>query len=66
MRTDLVALPKELECFSDFLEDIVSIKEADEYLRTVQKVLDGSHEEFEIQLNATTVYIKRDIKARIR
>ncbi|MED4526063.1 tRNA-Val4 [Bacillus velezensis] len=50
----------ELEYFSDFIEDIVSVEEADEYLNIVQKVLDGSSEEYEIQLNTTIAFFKKD------
>ncbi|MCI4169188.1 hypothetical protein [Bacillus spizizenii] len=45
----IIVLPTELEYFSDFIEDIVSVEEADEYLNIVQEVLDGSSEEYEIQ-----------------
>ncbi|WP_420913145.1 tRNA-Val4 [Bacillus siamensis] len=55
-----VVLPAELEYFSDFIEDIVSVAEADEYLKMIQDVLDGSSEEYEIQLNTTIAYIKED------
>ncbi|ATY27835.1 MULTISPECIES: hypothetical protein [Bacillus] len=55
-----VILPAELEYFSDFIEDIVSVDEADEYLKLIQDVLDGSSEEYEIQLNTTVAYIKED------
>ncbi|QMT22124.1 tRNA-Val4 [Bacillus velezensis] len=44
-----VILPAELEYFSDFIEDIVSVDEADEYLKLIQDVLDGS-----------SAYIKED------
>ncbi|MCY7964937.1 tRNA-Val4 [Bacillus inaquosorum] len=57
-----VVLPTELEYFSDFIEDIVSVDEADEYLKIIQEVLDGSSsEEYEIQLNTTIAYIKKDL-----
>lgn len=49
-----------LEYFSDFIEDIVSVSEANEYLKLIQKVLDGSIEEYEILLNTTIAYIKED------
>ncbi|OBA09100.1 tRNA-Val4 [Bacillus subtilis] len=55
-----VVLPIELEYFSDFIEDIVSVDEADEYLKIIQEVLDGSSEEYEIQLNTTIAYIKKE------
>ncbi|MCY8973051.1 tRNA-Val4 [Bacillus atrophaeus] len=55
-----VILPTELEYFSDFIEDIVSLDEADEYLNIIQEVLDGSSEEYEIQLNTSIAYIKKD------
>ncbi|MCY7765704.1 tRNA-Val4 [Bacillus subtilis] len=57
-----IVLPTELEYFSDFIEDIVSVDEADEYLKIIQEVLDGSSsEEYEIQLNTTIAYIKKDL-----
>lgn len=49
-----------LEYFSDFIEDIVSVSETNEYLKLIQKVLGGSIEEYEIQLNTTIAYIKED------
>ncbi|MCY9073462.1 tRNA-Val4 [Bacillus inaquosorum] len=55
-----IVLPTELEYFSDFIENIVSVEEADEYLNIVQEVLDGSSQEYEIQLNTTIAYIKKD------
>ncbi|QUF64498.1 tRNA-Val4 [Bacillus atrophaeus] len=55
-----VILPTELEYFSDFIEDIVSLDEADEYLKIIQEVLDGSSKVYEIQLNTTIAYIKKD------
>ncbi|MCY8103441.1 tRNA-Val4 [Bacillus mojavensis] len=55
-----VVLPTELEYFSDFIEDIVTVDEADEYLKIIQEVLDSSSEEYEIQLNTTIAYIKKD------
>lgn len=54
-----IVLPTELEYFSDFIENIVSVEEAHEYLNIVQEVLDGSSEEYEIQLNTTIAYIKK-------
>lgn len=56
-----IILPNKIEYFSDFLEDIVTISEADEYLSAVKNVLDGMIDEFEIELNSTIVYIKRDV-----
>lgn len=50
-----------LEYFSDFIEDIVSVSETNEYLKLIQKVLGGSIEEYEIQLNTTIAYIKEKI-----
>nr|WP_326195139.1 tRNA-Val4 [Bacillus mojavensis] len=55
-----VVLPTELEYFSDFIEDIVSVDEADEYLKFIQEVLYSSSEEYEIQLNTSIAYIKKD------
>lgn len=55
-----IVLPTELEYFSDFIEDIVSVNEADEYLKIIQEVLDGTSEGYEIQLNTTIAYIKKD------
>ncbi|KUP33861.1 tRNA-Val4 [Bacillus halotolerans] len=55
-----IVFPTELEYFSDYIEDIVSLDEADEYLKIIQEVLDGTSEEYEIQLNTTIAYIKKD------
>jgi hypothetical protein len=56
-----IKLPDEIELFSDFLEDITTEEEADEYIEYIEKVLNGSYDNFEIQLNATSAFIKKDM-----
>ncbi|MED4072614.1 tRNA-Val4 [Priestia endophytica] len=56
-----IKLSDEIELFSDFVKDITTEEEADEYLEYVEKVLDGSYDDLEIQLNATSVFIKKDV-----
>ncbi|MFO6495534.1 MULTISPECIES: hypothetical protein [Bacillus] len=56
-----ISLPKEINIFSDFLEDIPTPEEADEYLEDLENVLNGTYEDFEIQLNATSVFMKKDV-----
>ena len=41
-----------MKFFADFIEDIATVKELDEYIEDIEKVLNGSCEDFEIQLNA--------------
>ncbi|MBJ7961804.1 tRNA-Val4 [Bacillus cereus group sp. N28] len=55
-----IKLPDEVKFFTDFIEDIATVKELDEYIEDIEKVLNGSCEDFEIQLNATSVLIKKD------
>ncbi|MDQ0882390.1 tRNA-Val4 [Peribacillus sp. V2I11] len=56
-----IKLPGEIELFADFIEDIPTEEEADEYITIVENVINGLHEKFEIQLNATSVLIKKDV-----
>ncbi|QNF31101.1 tRNA-Val4 [Metabacillus elymi] len=55
-----IILPEEICLFSDFIEDITTETEAEEYIDDIENVLNGSYEDFEIQLNATSVLIKKD------
>ncbi|MDM5312620.1 tRNA-Val4 [Peribacillus frigoritolerans] len=56
-----VKLPGEIELFADFIEDISTEQKADEYIKVVENVLNGLYQDFEIQLNATSVLIKKDM-----
>ncbi|ASB90058.1 tRNA-Val4 [Bacillus sonorensis] len=56
-----IILPKEINIFSDFIENIMTIDQADEYIDYLNKVLNGEYEDFEIQLNAASVSIKKDV-----
>ncbi|KAA6452049.1 tRNA-Val4 [Bacillus swezeyi] len=56
-----ISLPKEISLFSDFIEDIPTTEEADEYLADIENVLNGTYKDSEIQLNATSVLIKKDM-----
>ena len=56
----MIELPKEIELFSDFIEQIALEEEADEFIDIIDKVIDGTHDEYEIFFNAPTVTIKPD------
>ncbi|KWW21737.1 tRNA-Val4 [Peribacillus simplex] len=56
-----IKLPGEIELFADFIEDISIEQKADEYITKVENVLNGLYQDFEIQLNATSVLIKKDM-----
>jgi hypothetical protein len=56
-----IKLPGEIELFTDFIEDISTEQKADEYITKVENVLNGLYQDFEIQLNATSVLIKKDM-----
>ncbi|MCZ0874136.1 tRNA-Val4 [Peribacillus sp. AS_2] len=56
-----IKLPGEIELFADFIEDISTEQKADEYITKVENVLNGLYQDFEIQLNATSVLIKKDM-----
>lgn len=56
-----MVLPEEISIFSDFIQDIATVEEVDEYIGYIKKVLEGVHEDFEITLNATSVNIKKDV-----
>lgn len=57
-----IILPEEMSIFADFIQDISTVEEADEYLGYIQNVTDGEYENFEITLNATSVIIKKKMK----
>ena len=56
-----IVLPEEISLFSDFIENIATEEQVDEYIEYIKKVLDGVYEDFEIELNATSVFIKKDV-----
>ncbi|MFJ7939202.1 tRNA-Val4 [Peribacillus sp. NPDC096622] len=56
-----IKLPGEIELFADFIEDIPTEQKADEYIKKVENVLNGLYQDFDIQLNATSVLIKKDM-----
>ncbi|MCY9210032.1 tRNA-Val4 [Bacillus subtilis] len=47
-----IVLPEEISIFSDFIENIATEEQANEYI---------DYEDFEIELNATSVLIKKDV-----
>ncbi|MDL2029732.1 tRNA-Val4 [Bacillus subtilis] len=55
-----IVLPEEVSIFSDFIENIATEEQA-EYIDYIEKVLKGIYEDFEIELNATSVLIKKDV-----
>ncbi len=44
----MIELPKEIELFSDFIEQIALEERADEFIDIIDKVIDGTHDEYEI------------------
>ena len=56
-----IVLPEEISLFSDFIENIASEEQIDEYIEYIKNVLEGVYEDFEIELNATSIFIKKDI-----
>lgn len=56
-----IKLTDDVQLFSDFIEDVSTEEEIDEYIVEIDKVLNGIYEDFEIQLNATGVFIRKDI-----
>ncbi|KXZ18974.1 tRNA-Val4 [Bacillus nakamurai] len=56
-----IVLPEEISLFSDFIENIATEEQADEYIEYIEKVLKGEHEDFEIDLNGISVMIKKDV-----
>lgn len=56
-----IVLPEKISIFSDFIEDISTEEEVDEYIGYVKKVLEGVYEDFEITLNTSSVNIKKDV-----
>lgn len=54
-----IVLPEKISLFSDFIENITTIEQTDEYIEYIQNVLNGIHEDFEIDLNGISVLIKK-------
>lgn len=56
-----IVLPEEISIFSDFIQDISTEEEVDEYIGYIRKVIEGVYEDFDITLNSTSVNIKKDM-----
>ncbi|QAA21595.1 hypothetical protein [Sporolactobacillus terrae] len=56
-----ITLPEEISLFTDFIENIASEEQVDEYIGYIDKVLNGTYENFEIELNANNVLIKKEV-----
>ncbi|MFP7492933.1 tRNA-Val4 [Terribacillus saccharophilus] len=54
-------LPEEISLFSDFIENIATEEQMDEYIGYINNVLEGVYEDFEIELNATSIFIEKDV-----
>lgn len=52
-----IVLPEEISIFSDFIENIATEEQANEYIDYIEKVSEG----IQIELNATSVLIKKDV-----
>ncbi|KML07870.1 hypothetical protein [Rossellomorea marisflavi] len=57
----MIVLPEEFSVFSDFIQDISTEQEVDEYIGYIKNVLERVHETFEVTLNATSVMIRKDV-----
>ncbi|RAS72836.1 tRNA-Val4 [Priestia endophytica] len=55
-----IKLPENIELFSDFVEDISTEDEVDEYITYVDNVMKEVYENYEIQLNITSVSINKE------
>jgi hypothetical protein len=55
-----IVLPEKISILSDFIEDISTEEQVNEYIEYIKKVLEEVYEDFEITLNATSVIIKKD------
>lgn len=53
-----IILPEEICLFTDFIENITTVEQVDEYIEYIKKVLNGIYEDFEIELNATSTHKK--------
>ncbi|MED0587411.1 tRNA-Val4 [Bacillus subtilis] len=56
-----IVLPEEISIFSDFIENIATEEQTNEYIDYIEKISEGIYEDFEIELNATNVLIKKDV-----
>ncbi|ADC51495.1 hypothetical protein BpOF4_17270 [Alkalihalophilus pseudofirmus OF4] len=56
-----IVLPEKLSLFADFIEDISTVDEVDEYIGYIQNVINSRYIDFEITLNATSVIIKKEV-----
>lgn len=54
-------LQEEISLFSDFIDNIATEEQVDEYIAYIDMVLIDTYKDFEIQLNATNVIIKKDM-----
>lgn len=54
-------MPEEICLFSGFIENIATIEQVDEYIEYIEKVINGTNENFEIELYATSLLIKKDV-----
>lgn len=57
----MIELPKEIEMFADFIEQIALEEEVNEIIEIIDKVTEGTYKEYEIFFNAPTIFIKPDI-----
>ncbi|MDQ0928542.1 hypothetical protein QFZ25_002602 [Bacillus atrophaeus] len=44
-----IVLPEEISIFSDFIENIATEEQANEYIDYIEKVSEGIYEDFEIE-----------------
>lgn len=56
-----IVLSEEMILFSDFIENISTKDHVDEYVGYARKVFEGTYKDFEIELNAVNILIKKDV-----
>lgn len=56
-----IVLPEDISLFSDFIGNISTEDQVDEYIEYIKRVLEGVYEDFEIELNATSIFIQKDV-----
>src|SRR5699024_12465250 len=56
-----IKLPEQIDMFSDFIEQIATEDEVNEFIEIIDEVKAGKHEEYEIFFNAPSVLIRPEI-----
>src|SRR5699024_5343405 len=56
-----IKLPEQIDMFSDFIGQIATEDEVNEFIQIIDEVKAGKHDEYEIFFNAPTVLIRPEI-----